>query len=338
MKAGSMDQISLRRRSKLLVTLVLAGLVAGMARAQAPAPPAAGTQSAPSKPPAPTAQPSESPDKVVLKVGDEQFTKADLDFLVENLNPQAQRILATRGRKELGDQFARLVMLAQQAHSHNLDQTPAFQQKLAVQKQQLQAQAAYEEIVQQAKVSPEEISQYYSAHLPEFDEVTVRQFVVRKRAVNAQTGPGLAAEEAKTRAEAMRKEVAAGTDVKKVTEDFKAPGDVIIEPEPRDIRRGSMRPELEKAVFALKDGEVSEVLDIPQALVFFQVTGHGRVELKNASTQIEETLRKEKVDAAMEDLKKKAVVWMDDQYFAPATAPQPGVAPGVSTSKPPEKP
>jgi parvulin-like peptidyl-prolyl isomerase len=333
-----MDQISLRRRSRLLVTLLLAGLAVGTARAQAPAPAAGGTPPAPSKPAAPAVQPSEPPEKVVLKVGDEQFTKADFDFLVDNLNPQAQRMLATRGRKELGDQFARIVMLAQQAHSHNLDQTAAFQHKLAVQKQQLQAQAGYEEIVQQAKVSPEEINQYYSAHLPDFDEVTIRQFVVRKRAVNAQTGPGLSAEEAKTRADAMRKEVMAGTDVKKVTEDFKAPGDVIIEPEPHNVRRGSMRPEMEKAVFALKDGEVSEVFDVPQALVFFQVTGHGRVELNNASTQIEETLRKDKVDAAMEDLKKKTVVWMDDQYFAPPTAPQPGAGPGAPVSKPPEKP
>jgi len=333
-----MDQIALRRTSKLFTTLLLPALAVEIARAQAPVAPAGGTPTAASKPPAPAVQPSEPPDKVVLKVGDQQFTKADLDFLVENLNPQAQRTLATQGRKQLGDQFALVVMLSQQAHSHNLDQTPAFQHKLAVQKQQLQAQAAYDEIVQQAKVSPEEISQYYSAHSAEFDEVMIRQFVVRKRAVNAQTGLGLAPEEAKTRAEAIRKEVVAGTDIKKVTEDFKAPADVIIEPEPRGVRRGSMRPEMEKAVLALKDGEVSEVFDVTQALVFFQVTGHTRVELKNASAQIEETLGKQKVDAAMEDLKKKTAVWMDDQYFAPPTAPQAGAGLGVPDSKPPEKP
>ncbi len=333
-----MDQIALRRTSILFTTLLLPALAVGIARAQAPVAPAGGTPPAASKPAAPAVQPSEPPDKVVLKVGDQQFTKADLDFLVENLNPQTQRTLATQGRKQLGDWFAAIVMLSQQAHSHNLDQTPAFQHKLAVQKQQLQAAAAYDEIVQQAKVSPEEISQYYSAHSAEFDEVMIRQFVVRKRAVNAQTGPGLAPEEAKTRAEAIRKEVVAGTDIKKVTEDFKAPGDVIIEPEPHSVRRGGMPPEMEKAVFALKDGEVSKVFDVTQRLVFSQVTGHTRVELKNASTQIEETLRKQKVDAAMEDLKKKTAVWMDDQYFAPPTAPQAGAGPGVPVSKPPEKP
>ena len=31
---------------------------------------------------------------MVLKVGDQQFTKADIDFLIGNLAPQAQRALS----------------------------------------------------------------------------------------------------------------------------------------------------------------------------------------------------------------------------------------------------
>jgi len=333
-----MDQIALPRTSRLFMALLLTGMVAGIAFAQAPTPPAGPTPPAASKPAAPAVQPSQPPDTVVLKVGAEQFTKADFDLLIESLNPQTQRTLATQGRKQLGDQFALMVMLSQQARSHNLDQTPTFLHRLAVQTQQMQAQAAYDEIVQQAKVSPEEISQYYSERATEFDEVMVRQIVVRKRAGNAQTGPGLSAEEAKTRMEAIRKEVVAGTDIKKVMEDFKAPADVIIEPEPRAVRRGSMRPDMEKAAFALKDGEVSEVFDVTQALVLFLVTGHSRVELKNVSPQIEENLRKQKVAAAVEDLKKQTAVWMDDQYFAPLPGPPAGAAVGMPASKPPEKP
>jgi parvulin-like peptidyl-prolyl isomerase len=113
---------------------------------------------------------------------------------------------------------------------------------------------------------------------------------------------------------------------------------VIIEPEPRSIRRGGLRPEMEKAAFALKDGEVSEVFDLTQALAFFQVTGHSRAELKDVSTQIEETLHKQKIDAAMQDLKKKTAVWMDDQYFAAPATPQAGAGLGVPASKTSEKP
>jgi parvulin-like peptidyl-prolyl isomerase len=99
-----------------------------------------------------------------------------------------------------------------------------------------------------------------------------------------------------------------------------------------------MRPEMEKVVFALKDGEVSEIMDVAQALAFFQVTGHSTAELKDVSTQIEQTLQKQKVEAAVTDLKKKTTVWMDDQYFAaPLTAPA-GAPPSAPASENPVKP
>jgi parvulin-like peptidyl-prolyl isomerase len=346
-KVGSMHQIGLRRTSKLLGILLLSGLVGGIARAQAPATSPGGAPPAATKPAPPSLQTPEPPDTVVLKVSDQQFTKAELDFLFANLNPQAQRAMATQGRKQLGDQFALVIMLSQQAHSHHLDQTPEFQRRAAVQRQQLEAQAAYDEIVKQAMVSPEDVNQYYATHPTEFDEISVRQFVIRTRAANSPTGPGLPIDDAKARAQAIHKEVVAGTDIKKVMEDFKAPGDVIIEADPRNVRRGGMRPDMEKIAFTLKDGEVSEIVDAPQAEVFFQVTGHRHVELKEVSTQIEETLKKEKIDAAMTDLKKKTTIWMDSQYFAAPPAPSAPTAPPAPklttvptepTGKPPDKP
>lgn len=347
-----MNQLCSRHTLKLLAALLFSGFVAGIARAQAPTPPAANSNPAvtpppaASKPPSPTLETPEAADKVVLKVGDQQFTKADIDSLIEGLGPQAQRSIAAQGRKTLGDQFATVVMLAQQARLHHLDQTPAFAHKLEFQKQQLEAQAAYDEIHRHAQVTPEEINQYYAAHSANYDEIMVRQFVIRKKTVDPKADPahptpagqGLAADEAKARAEAIRKELAAGTDIKKVIEDFKAPGDVTIEAEPRKVRRGGMRPEMEKVAFALKDGEISDPVDIPQALIFFQVTGHSHVDIKDVTPEIEKNLQKEKVDAALADVKKGTALWMDDQYFAPplrlSEGPTLGPPPARTAPKP----
>jgi len=422
-----MGQLCSRRTSRLLGTLLLSGLVMGGAQAQAPKPsaatptPAVSPTPAASKPAGPTVETPEPPDKVVLKVGDEHFTKADIDFLIANLPPQTQQAIAAQGKKQLGDYYALTVMLSRQAQLHHSDQTSEFARKMAFQKQQLEAQT---EMNQQTKITPEELQQYYTVHAANYDEIMVRQIVIRKKAAEpkanvdtpaagtplptvrlgwvgpgeaivrakleknpqvsalmvqaaqavfkfagsdeelsallaglvsaglkvlnfdetkpahptAATVPGLAPEEAKARAEAIRKELVAGADIKKVTEDFKAPGDVIIEPEPRKVRRGGMRPDMEKVAFALKDGEVSEPVDVVQALVFFQVTGRSHIDLKDVMPEIEKKLRQEKADAAVAEIKKNNPVWMDEQYFAAPPKPQEGPTLGAPSVKIPPKP
>ena len=308
---------------KLLAVVLLTGWAAGWVRAQAPAKGSSVPAANPSA--APSLQTPESPDKVVLKVGDQQFTKADLDFLYNNLPPQARQELARQGKKPMGDQFATLVMLSQQARLQHLDQSPEFARRLTLEKQQMEARAEIDQINTQAKVTPEEVNSYYTQHSADYDEITVRQFVIRVKPADARadltrpsasTGSGLAPDAAKARAEAIRKALLAGTDVKKVMEDFKAPGDVIIDAEPRKIRRGGMRPEMEKVAFALKPGEVSEPVETPQALVFFQVTAQSRLDLKDVSPEIERAMRQEKVNNTVTGIKKSTTVWMDDQYFA----------------------
>ena len=350
-----MDQLRSRHTLILIVALLLSGLGACIVWAQAPAPPASNPtpaiSAAPSlsQPTSPAVQAPVPEDAVVLKVGDQKFTKADIDRLILHLDPRSQQTIATQGKKEIGDRYALVVALSDQAHLHHLDQTPEFTQRMALEKQQMEAQFAFEEINKQAKVTPEEVQQYFTAHAADYDQITVRQFVVRKKAAEPKpdpahpappTGPGtgLSPEEAKTRAEAIRKEVAGGTDIKKVIEDFKAPGDIIIEGEPRAIRRGGMRPEMEKVAFALKDGEVSEPLDLPQALVFFQVTKHNQTDIKDVTPEIEKKLQQQKVNATLDGVKKSANVWMDEQYFGAPSKPAAGPTLGGPVTKIPPKP
>jgi len=309
-----------------LTGLILSGLVARTVYGQA--------NSTQNPPPAPlsaaTSIASASPDKVVLRVGEQKVTKADLEFVISNLNPQGQRQVAAQGRRQVGEQYAVMILLSQGAVNQHLDSSPRVQHQLAMQRMQILAQAQYEELARRVKVSPEEASQYYSTHQNEFEEAQVRQVVIRKRPEGAKEGtPGLAPPDAKTRAEAIRKALSSGGDAKKLAQEFQVPNEVVIDVEPRTVRHGGLIPDLDKAAFQLKDGEVSDIADLPQLLAFIQVVGHRSPESKDVSAQIESSLRQQKLEATLDDLKKKATIWMDEEFFAPpsASALPPGLTP-----------
>jgi VWFA-related protein len=297
---------------------------------QAPTGPAASTRAATAAQPPP-------PDKIVLKIRDESVTQGQLERFIQGLNPESQRALASQGRRALGDEFALMLLLSQDALSHHLDSTPVFQETLALRRRQLLATMAYQEVVRQSVVTPEEISKYFAAHQSEFEEVHINEVFIRKKPEGAKEGTsGLTAEEAKTRAEEIRKALSSGDDPTKVAEKYQVPDLVRVDAQPYFVRRGTLRADMDKVAFELKDGQVSEVFDVGQALVFFKVASHKAGELKNLSSQIENTLRQQKVKSTLEALKKNANIWMDDGYFAaPSQAgPQGAAKPPVLTGGP----
>jgi parvulin-like peptidyl-prolyl isomerase len=210
-----------------------------------------------------------------------------------------------------------MLLLSQRALDEQLDSSPALRSRLELQRDQTLAEAEYEKMSSEIRVSQAEVSQYFAAHPSEFDTVQVREFIIRKRpkgAVNAKLG--LTVEDAKSKAESIRQALLAGTDVDKVAESFADPPNVIlIDPKPRTLRRREMVPDLEKATFDLKDGGVSEPVDTLQSLFVVKVLKHQHPELKEVATEVENKVRQQKLDAEMDRLKEKAGVWMDANYF-----------------------
>jgi peptidyl-prolyl cis-trans isomerase C len=323
-----------------MAQIVLNGLLAGAMSAlicvaqSSPASPAAGPSAAQSSSENQASAKASSPHKVVLKVGETQVTQADIDYLIGSLSPQVQSAVASRGRKPVGDEYAMMVLLSQKAQSEHLDASADFQQKIALQKLQILAEEEYRKIAEGIQVSPEDVNTYYNAHKDDFEEAQVREFVVRKKAADAKAdAPGLSAVDAKARLAAIRKAVEAGTDIKQVAKQFDVPNVVMVNPEPQTVHKGEMMPALDQAAFGLKDNQFSEPVDTPQALVLLQVLTHQQKEVKAVSGQIENELKQQKLRAAIDDMKAKANIWMDPEYFkTPATASEepedePGTAP-----------
>jgi parvulin-like peptidyl-prolyl isomerase len=258
-----------------------------------------------------------SAQKVVLRVGSTQVTEAEIDAVVSNLGPKAKAIVATQGRRPVGEEYLKMLLLSQRATDEHLDSSPAIRSQPELQRAQTLAQAEYQQMASEVQITEEDVSRYFTAQRSEFETVQVREFLIRKRPPGTEDPKqGLPIQEAKTTAESIRKALLAGTDVDEVAQTFATSISVmLIDRKPRTLRRSEMKPALEKASFDLPDGGVSEVVDTPEAFIVVKVLGHQRPELKEVAKEIESRLRQQRLDVEVDDLKKKAGVWMDEDYF-----------------------
>lgn len=98
-------------------------------------------------------------------------------------------------------------------------------------------------------------------------------------------------------------------------------GEGMLDPEPITFPRGQLSPQLEKVAFALKEGEWSEAEDTPAAILFMLLVRRDRRQLGQVSSSIEKELQGQKVQAMLDDLRKKTGIWMDREYFGTASTP-----------------
>jgi PPIC-type PPIASE domain len=319
-----------------LAGLGIIGVFGGVANAQ---------QTATAAAPGPAATSPASNSRVVMKVGGEEVTEADMQMVMRGLSPQQRQAMAQQGSRQLADQYAVMIALAQKGATDHLDNTLAFQRQLAFEKRQLLAQAEFEQLANNIKISPEEASQYYTAHQAEYEEAQVRFIVIRKKADNAPAGSaGLPEADAKSKAQAIKQAFAAPeADPKKILDQFQTADALQIDPEPRTIHRGQFpNKEIENAAFALSDGQISDVIDLAQVLVMVQKVSHKTSPLGEVTPEIEKQIKQEKVQALLADLKSKASIWEDEAYFAPAAKPSaaptaPEAAPAAGGGAAPKK-
>ena len=261
-----------------------------------------------------TANPATDKNKVILKVGDQQITQAAFEQYISDL--EAAQGPADLSRKKLGENYSSLLMLSQQATANHLQDSPAVQRQLAIDRMQILSNAMFNRLKQQSVPTAQEIKVYYDAHLADYDTVQVRRVFIMGNP-NYKTGGGMTPDQAKALATNVKQAIASNKDVLAIINATPhGINDVVADKDPLTFQRGEMPAEMDKAAFSLKEGQWTQLGDGPNEFVFLQLVKNGRRDLNDVSSQIEKKLQAEKLREELNALKEKTGIWMDEEYFA----------------------
>jgi len=318
---------------KLPVFCLLLGGVACI-HAQAPAPgtpPAAVTPGTSGNPPVrvvvtpaePTVHATVPSDKVILNIGDEKITAAEFDQLIETLPEQYRAPARGPNRRQFAEQLVRVKLLAHEAQRRKLDQTAVIRRQLELQRENVLANAAFQDIAATTKIDDAAEHQYYDQHKTEYESVHARHILIRMKGSSVPILLGkkeLTDEEALAKAQEVRAKLLAGgnfADLAKGESDdatsAKEGGDL------GTFKHGQMIAQFDQSAFSLPIGQVSEPVKTPFGYHLIKVEGHDNKTFDEARSDIEKRMRPEIARETVENLRKQIPVTIDDAFFGPSS-------------------
>lgn len=193
------------------------------------------------------------------KVTDEEATayleanpKEYGEFLDEN--PQLKK-MAAQADAEMKKEFATIKVMAERARQDGVDEEEGAKLLVLLQRSQALAGAYLIEL------QKPEIEQYYNEHKSELGQVRARHILIKTDPNELGETPG-GKEEARKKAQSLLERVRSGEDFASLAQEHS--DDESSKPNGGDLgffTRGNMVPQFDQAVFSLKPGEVSNLVE-----------------------------------------------------------------------------
>jgi peptidyl-prolyl cis-trans isomerase C len=258
-------------------------------------------------------------DPVVLTVGSERITRSMFQAIIDSMPAQQQAQLTTPdARRSLAEQVAELKVMAQEARMRKLDQSAAVRAKVALQSDQILANAVYQELTA-GNADDADLRAYYAAHKQDWDQVKARHILIRMQGSRVPVREGhkdLTDEEALAKAKEVRAKIVAGA---KFEDQAQAESDDTGSGENGGdlgtFGAGQMVPEFDEVVFKAPVGQVTEPIKTAYGYHLILVEERKSKPFEDARGEIEQKIRPEMGQKAIEALKAKTAVVYDEAYF-----------------------
>ena len=203
-------------------------------------------------------------DDVLATIGDREVTMSDLNKTIGYLDSQKQQMIEQNPqlKEQLLRQLVQSIVLTDLAKKAGYDKKPDIIESLEFYKNNfLATEYVKMEIVDKITVSEDDIRAYYDAHKDDFQTPEM----IRVRHILIKVDPGASEEDklkAKEKTEDILKKIKSGEDFAKLASELS--DDTMTKPKGGDLgfmSRGRLVKPFEDAAFALKPGEVSEIVE-----------------------------------------------------------------------------
>jgi peptidyl-prolyl cis-trans isomerase C len=277
-------------------------------------------------------------DPIIIAAGDIAIRQSEFEAALKTLPEQYQQYAAGTGRKQFAEDYLRMKMLAAAGTKAGLDKDPEVTAQLALMKENLVANAQLQKIEEGITLTDADLRKVYDAKKSEYEQVKARHILIAFKGSPAyQAGkPELTEEQAKAKAEDLRKQIVAGTaKFEEVAQ--KESDDVVSGSRGGDLEhfnRGQMVPEFETAAFAAKVGEITPVVRTQFGYHIIKVEEHSSTPFDQVKPTLEKNERQTRLQAALDKMKNDAKATFNDAYFTP---PAPPAAPPAATPATQEK-
>ncbi len=297
------------------------------------------------KPVAPAAAaPQPKADPVVISAGSVTVHQSEFENALKTLPEQYQAYANGPGRRQFGEDYLRMKLLAAQGYKAGLEKQTDVVDQLNLMRDNLVANAELQQLDKSVTLTDDDLKKAYEANKKDYEQVKARHVLIAfKGSPAAQQGkPELTDDQAKAKAEDIRKKLVAGADFAEIAK--KESDDTGSGSRGGDLGafgRNQMVPEFEEAAFNGKVGEISPLVKTQYGYHIIKVDSHDTTSFEQVRATLEKTLRQKKVQATLDTMKEGAK--FDDAYFAPpkqeipaaaAPAAAPAAKPATDNKKP----
>ena len=269
----------------------------------------------------PTTAGSAAGQRVVLTIGEEKITAAEIDNFLQALSPQYRAFYGGPGKRYLPQYIIRMKVLSAEAVKLKLAEQPEVAQNIELARESILTEAARKHIEQGISVSDQELRELYQKDKTKSEEVRIRHILIQTDNAPLKSGasghPALPEPEARQKLEDIRQRILAGADFAQMAKQYSedtataaSGGDMgVIQPD-------KVVPPIVNAAHSLEPGQVSEILPTPSGLEIIKVENKRTKPFEEVRPALEKELRQSKAAEVVQHLIENYHLVIDQDFFA----------------------